>query len=116
MQRLRILSTFSITQDTENAIEKLQKAEKELSRKGGGNLAPRDRVMDKNCVKASYSTTSGFHDVNESKWCNAYADDVIPCTVWIFLILLLQNQLFRRFLRISRRGEMLPNVDAMAKT
>ena len=28
MQRLRILSTFSITQDTENAIEKLQKAEK----------------------------------------------------------------------------------------
>ena len=116
MQRLRILSTFSITQDAENAIEKLQKAEKELSRKGGGNLAPRDRVMDKNCVKASYSTTSGFHDVNESKWCNAYADDVIPCTVWIFLILLLRNQLFRRFLRISRRGEMLPNVDAMAKT
>lgn len=116
MQRLRILSTFSITQDTENAIEKLQKAEKELSRKGGGNLAPRDRVMDKNCVKASYSTTSGFHDVNESKWCNAYADDIIPCTVWIFLILLLRNQLFRRFLRISRRGEMLPNVDAMAKT
>ena len=42
MQRLRILSTFSITQDTENAIEKLQKAEKELSRKDGGNLAPRD--------------------------------------------------------------------------
>ena len=42
MQRLRILSTFSITQDTENAIEKLQKAEKELSRKGGGNFAPRD--------------------------------------------------------------------------
>lgn len=40
MQRLRILSTFSITQDTENAIEKLQKAEKELPRKGGGNLAP----------------------------------------------------------------------------
>ena len=116
MQRLRILPIFSITQDTENAIEKLQKAEKELSRKGGGNLAPRDRVMDKNCVKASYSTTSGFHDVNESKWCNAYADDVIPCTVWIFLILLLRNQLFRRFLRISRRGEMLPNVDAMAKT
>ena len=75
MQQLRILSTFSITQDTENAIEKLQKAEKELSRKGGGNLAPRDRVMDKNCVKASYNTTSGFHDVNESKWCNAYADD-----------------------------------------
>ena len=116
MQQLRILSTFSITQDTENAIEKLQKAEKELSRKGGGNLAPRDRVMDKNCVKASCSTTSGLHDVNESKWCNAYADDVIPCTVWIFLILLLRNQLFRRFLRISRRGEMLPNVDAMAKT
>ena len=97
MQQLRILSTFSITQDTENAIEKLQKAEKELSRKGGGNLVPRDRVMDKNCVKASYSTTSGFHDVNESKWCNAYADDAIPCTVWIFLILLLQNQLFCRF-------------------
>lgn len=47
MQRLRILSTFSITQDTENAIEKLQKAEKELLRKDGGNLAPRDRVMDK---------------------------------------------------------------------
>ena len=116
MQRLRVLSILSITQDAENAIEKLQKAEKELSRKGGGNLAPRDRVMDKNCVKASYSTTSGFHDVNESKWCNAYADDVIPCTVWIFLILLLRNQLFRRFLRISRRGEMLPNVDAMAKT
>lgn len=116
MQRLRILSIFSITQDAGNAIEKLQKAEKELSRKGGGNLAPRDRVMDKNCVKASYSTTSGFHDVNESKWCNAYADDIIPCTVWIFLILLLRNQLFRRFLRISRRGEMLPNVDAMAKT
>ena len=97
MQRLRILSTFSITQDTENAIEKLQKAEKELSRKGGSNLAPCDRVMDKNCVKASYSTTSGFHDVNESKWCNAYVDDVIPCIVWIFLILLLQNQLFCRF-------------------
>ena len=116
MQRLRILSTFSITQDAENAIEKLQKAEKELLRKDGGNLALRDRVMDKNCVKASYDTTSGFHDVNESKWCNAYADDVIPCTVWIFLILLLRNQLFRRFLRISRRGEMLPNVDAMAKT
>ena len=97
MQQLRILSTFSITQDTENAIEKLQKAEKELSRKDGGNLAPRDHVMDKNCVKASYSTTSGFHDVNESKWCNAYADDAILCTVWIFLILLLQNQLFCRF-------------------
>ena len=42
MQQLRILSTFSITQDTENAIEKLQKAEKELLRKDGGNLAPRD--------------------------------------------------------------------------
>ncbi len=97
MQRLRILSIFSITQDTENAIEKLQKAEKELSRKGGGNLAPRDRVMDKNCVKASYSTTSGFPDMNESKWCDAYADDTIPCIVWIFLILLLRNQLFCRF-------------------
>ena len=97
MQRLRILSIFIITQDTENAIEKLQKAEKELSRKGGGNLAPRDRVMDKNCVKASYSTTSGFHDMNESKWCDAYADDTIPCIVWIFLILLLRNQLFCRF-------------------
>ena len=55
------------------------------------------RVMDKNCVKASYDTTSGFHDVNESKWCNAYVDDVIPCIVWIFLILLLRNQLFCRF-------------------
>lgn len=55
------------------------------------------RVMDKNCVKASCSTTSGFHDVNESKWCNAYADDVISCAVWIFLILLLRNQLFCRF-------------------
>ena len=97
MQRLWVLSIFSITQDTENAIEKLQKAEKELSRKGGGNLAPRDRVMDKNCVKASYSTTSGFHDMNESKWCDAYADDTIPCIVWIFLILLLRNQLFCRF-------------------
>ena len=97
MQRLRILSTFSITQDAENAIEKLQKAEKELLRKDGGNLALRDRVMDKNCVKASYDTTSGFHDVNESKWCNAYADDTIPCAVWIFLILLLRNQLFCRF-------------------
>ena len=42
MQRLRILSTFSITQDAENAIEKLQKVEKELLRKDGGNLAPRD--------------------------------------------------------------------------
>ena len=42
MQRLRILSIFIITQDTENAIEKLQKAEKELSGKGGGNFAPRD--------------------------------------------------------------------------
>ena len=97
MQRLRILFIFSITQDAENAIEKLQKAEKELSRKGGGNLAPRDRVMDKNCVKASYNTTGSFHDVNENKWCNAYADDAIPCTVWIFRILLLQNQLFCRF-------------------
>ena len=97
MQRLRILSTFSITQDAENAIEKLQKAEKELLRKDGGNLAPRDRVMGKNCVKASYSTTSGFHDMNESKWCDAYADDTIPCIVWIFLILLLRNQLFCRF-------------------
>ena len=97
MQRLRILSTFSITQDAENAIEKLTKTGKELSRKGGGNLAPRDRVMDKNCVKASYNTTSGFHDVNESKWCNAYADDTIPGAVWIFLILLLRNQLFCRF-------------------
>ena len=55
------------------------------------------RVMDKNCVKASYNTTSGLHDVNESKWCNAYADDAIPCTVWIFRILLLRNQLFCRF-------------------
>ena len=97
MQRLRILSIFSITQDTENAIEKLQKAEKELLRKDGGNLALRDRVMDKNCVKASYSTTSGFHDMNESKWCDAYADDTIPCIVWIFLILLLRNQLLCRF-------------------
>ena len=97
MQQLRILSTFSITQDTENAIEKLQKAEKELSRKGGGNLAPRDRVMDKNCVKASCSTKSGLHDVNESKWGNAYADDTIPCAVWLFPILLLRNQLFCRF-------------------
>ena len=94
MQQLRILSTFSITQDTENAIEKLQKAEKELLRKDGGNFAPRDGQY---CVKASYNTTSGFHDVNESKWCNAYADDAIPCTVWIFLILLLRNQLFCRF-------------------
>ena len=97
MQRLRILSTFSITQDTENAIEKLQKAKKELLRKGGGNLALRDRVMDKNCVRASCSTTSGLHDVNESKWCNAYADDTIPCAVWIFPILLLRNQLLFRF-------------------
>ena len=110
MQQLRILSTFSITQDTENAIEKLQKAEKELSRKGGGNLAPRDRVMDKNCVKASYSTTSGFHDMNESKWCDAYADDTIPCIVWIFLILLLRNQLFFRFSGFPEEGELLPNV------
>ena len=55
------------------------------------------RVTGKNCVKASYSTTSGFHDMNESNWCNAYADDAIPCIVWIFLILLLQNQLFCRF-------------------
>ena len=55
------------------------------------------RVMDKNCVKASCNTKSGLHDVNESKWCNAYADDAIPCTVWIFLILLLRNQLFCRF-------------------
>lgn len=55
------------------------------------------RVMGTNCVKASYSTTSGFHDMNESKWCNAYADDAIPCIVWIFLILLLRNQLFCRF-------------------
>ena len=55
------------------------------------------RVMDKNCVKASYNPTSGFHDVNESKWCNAYADDTIPCAVWIFLILLLRNQLLFRF-------------------
>ena len=94
MQRLRILSTFSITQDTENAIEKLQKAEKELLRKDGGNFAPRDGQY---CVKASCSTTSGFHDVNESKWCNAYADDVIPCAVWIFLILLLRDQLLYRF-------------------
>ena len=94
MQRLRILSTFSITQDTENAIEKLQKAEKELSRKGGGNLAPRDGQY---CVKASCSTTSGLHDVNESKWCDAYADDTIPCAVWIFPILLLRNQLLFRF-------------------
>ena len=46
MQRLRILSTFSITQDAENAIEKLTKTGKELSRKGGGNLALRDRMMD----------------------------------------------------------------------
>ena len=78
MQRLRILSTFSITQDTENAIEKLQKAKKSFRAKAAAIL---HRVMDKNCVKASCSTTSGFHDVNESKWCNAYADDVIPCTV-----------------------------------
>ena len=55
------------------------------------------RVMGKNCVKASYSTTSGFHDVNEGKWCDAYADDTIPCIVWLFLILLLRNQLFCRF-------------------
>ena len=55
------------------------------------------RVTGKNCVKASYSTTSGFHDMNESKWCNAYADDAISCIVWIFLILLLRNQLFCRF-------------------
>ena len=55
------------------------------------------RVMGKNCVKASYNTTSGFHDVNERKRRNAYADDAIPCIVWIFLILLLRNQLFCRF-------------------
>lgn len=55
------------------------------------------RVMDKNCVKASCSTTSGLHDVNESKWCNAYADDTIPCAVWLFPILLLRNQLLFRF-------------------
>ena len=72
--------------------------------------------MDKNYVKASYNTTSGFHDVNESKWCNAYADDAIPCTVWIFLILASAEPTFLPLLRISRRGEMLPNVDAMAKT
>lgn len=116
MQRLRIFSTFSITQDTENAIEKLQKAEKELSRKGGGNLAPRDRVMDKNYVKASYNTTRGFRDVNESKWCNAYADNTIhphrldfPCTFSA-------EPTFLPFLRISRKRIALPNVDAMAKT
>ena len=85
MQQLRILSTFSITQDTENAIEKLQKAEKELSRKGGGNLAPRDGQKLREGV------------LQHHKRRNAYADDAIPCTVWIFLILLLQNQLFCRF-------------------
>ena len=116
MQRLRILSTFSITQDTENAIEKLQKAEKELSRKGGGNLAPRDRVMDKNCVNASYSTTSGFHDVNESKWCSAYADDVIPLHRLELPYTSSAEPALLPLLRISRRGEMLPNVDSMAKT
>ena len=94
MQRLRILSTFSITQDAENAIEKLQKAKKELSRKDGGNLAPHDGQY---CLKASCSTTSGLHDVNESKWCNAYADDTIPCAVWLFPILLLRKQLLFRF-------------------
>ena len=87
MQRLRILSTFSITQDAENAIEKLTKTGKELSRKGGGNLAPHDGQY---CLKASCSTTSGLHDVNESKWCNAYAEDTIPCAVWLFPILLLR--------------------------
>ena len=85
MQRLRVLSILSITQDAENAIEKLQKAEKELSRKGGGNLAPRDGQKLREGV------------LQHHKRRNAYADDVIPCTVWIFLILLLRNQLFCRF-------------------
>ena len=40
------------------------------------------RVMDKNCVKASCSTKSGLHDVNESKWCNAYADDTNSFSVF----------------------------------
>ena len=71
MQQLRILSTFSITQDTENAMRNSRKQKKSFE--GGGNLA-RDRVMDKNCVKAS-SRRERLHDVNESKWCNAYADD-----------------------------------------
>ena len=94
MQRLWVLSILSITQDAENAIEKLQNAKKRFCAKAAAIL---HRVTDKSCVKVSYNTTSGFHDVNESKWCNAYADDAIPCTVWIFLILLLQNQLFCRF-------------------
>jgi len=88
MQRLRILSTFSITQDTENAIEKLQKAEKELSRKGGGNLAPRDRVTDKSCVKVSYNTTSGATPMRTTPSTR---------TVWIFPVLFLRNQLFCHF-------------------
>ena len=104
MQQLRILSTFSITQDTENAIEKLQKAEKELSRKGGGNLAPRDGQKLREGV------------LQHHKRRNAYADNAIhphrsdfPCTFSAEATLL-------PLLRISRRGEMLPNVDAMAKT
>ena len=67
------------------------------------------RVMDKNCVKASCSTKSGLHDVNESKWCNAYADDTIPCAVSA------EPTPFP-FLKFSKRRMAFPDVDAMAKT
>ena len=89
MQRLRILSIFSITQ------------EKSFRAKAAAIL---HRVMGKNCVKASYNTTSGFHDVNERKRRNAYADDAIhphrsdfPCTFSA-------EPTFLPFLRIPEKG------------
>ena len=104
MQRLRVLSILSITQVAENAIEKLQKAEKELSRKGGGNLAPRDGQKLREGV------------LQHHKRRNAYADNAIhphrsdfPCTFSA-------EPTFLPFLRISRKRIVLPNVDAMAKT
>ena len=73
-------------------------------------------AWDKNCVKASYNTTSGFHDVNESKWCNAYADDTIPLHRLDLPCTSSAEPTFLPFLRISRKRIALPNVDAMAKT
>ena len=88
MQRVGGISIVSISQNTVYAKEKLLNADEDLAREVGGNLAPRDRVTDKSCVKVSYNTTSGATPMRTTPSTR---------TVWIFPVLFLRNQLFCHF-------------------
>ena len=85
MQRLWVLSILSITQDAENAIEKLQNAKKRFCTKAAAIL---HRVTDKSCVKVSYNTTSGATPMRTTPSTR---------TIRIFPVLFLQKQLFSIF-------------------